>query len=372
MRKYKPLIFIVLISYILLFTGCYSYKDINRVIFVTSLLIDLDDNENIVIYADTLKPYRDTSESSEKGQRSVYKGEGKSLLEAIDNMNLSSSFQLNFSQNKAVIFTQKAAEKGIDTYMDYLNRDQELNVRSYLFVYYGDIEKLMNIASNNEEYLGSFLNDIVNKVSSSPKAIFLNMNDYLTQKKLGSGITIITALEVEKEKAEEKIHLVGGGVIREGKLVDKLEASQTQSYNLLTKGIKNGTIEVANPEDKEKLITLKIIKGKAKTELSLSGGKPQLIKKIKLRTIIGDAQGSLTLSEDNIAAIKSSAQEVLRNRTESFFYEYKGKEIDILNVEREIEIKYPQSINSISPYRAELWIYPEVIIEGSSNIKNTN
>lgn len=52
------------------------------------------------------------------------------------------------------------------------------------------------------------------------------------------------------------------------------------------------------------------------------------------------------------------------------FEEFKGKDLDIFNIKRELEMKYP-NINIDSPLKkAELKIYPEVVIEGSSTILN--
>ncbi|MGM9972574.1 MAG: Ger(x)C family spore germination protein [Clostridiaceae bacterium] len=356
----------------LLLSGCYSYRDINKVIFVTSMLIDMNENDNIVVYGDTLRPYRDAGESSERGQRGFYKGEGKSLLEAIANMSLSASFLLDFSQNKAIIFSEKAAEEGIDKYMDYLNRAQELNVRSYLFVYYGNLEKLMTMTASNEDYLGNFLNDIVNKVGASSKTIFMNINDYLTQKRMGSGITVITALELEDEAGEEKLHLVGGGVIQDGKLIERLEEKEILNYNLLTGGVKRGTIEVPNPSDKNNLITLGIHGGSTSTKLEIKDGKPILVKKIKLKGIIGEAQGELKLTKDNMDKIAKEAEESLIYSTEAFYRDYNRKGLDLLNLTREIEKQRISKDNIDSLESIKLLVYPEITLRGSTNIQNTN
>ncbi|SHJ46426.1 germination protein, Ger(x)C family [Clostridium amylolyticum] len=360
----------VLISMTILFSGCYNYKDINRVIFVTSMLIDLDENNNIVLYTDTIKPYRNTNESSEKGMRIIFKGEGKSLFEAERNLNLSSSYILNYTQNKAIIFSQKAAEAGLENYMDFLNRDQELVVRSYLFVYYGEIDRLMKLASNDEEYLGAFLNEVVNKMQTSPRTINLNLNDYLVTSKLGDGITIMSAVEVKKGVLRDNLELVGGAVINKEKLVDRMQISQGLSYNFLMNKVNRGTLEVTNPDDKKKIVTLEILNGKTKTDIKVEKDKVELIKTVKIRASIGDVQGKMVLSEENIKKLQENAENNIKKYGTMLFEEFKGKDLDIFNIKREIEMKYP-NINIDSPLKkAELKIYPEVVIEGSSTILN--
>ena len=370
MKPAKNIILAICMFFSFMLTGCYNYKDINKVVFATSILIDLKDSGNIIVYADTIKPFRDAGDSSEKGRRSIYKGEGKSLFEAIRNMNLSSSFAINYSQNKAVIFSEKAAKEGIGQYVDFLNRDQELNVRTYLFVYSGEVEKLMEIAANSEEYLGSFLNEIVTKLQASPRTVHLSLNDYLIARDLGSGIALITALKVEKEVIDDKIHLVGGAVMQGDKMVDKLELGEALSYNLLSNKLKRGTLEVRNPQDESKIVTLEIVNGRTKTDVEVSGENVKLIKRIKLRTSVGEVQGSLALTKDNLKLLESSAEENIQKYAQIIFKDYHEKGLDIFNIARELQMKYPK-LSLKEPYKnAELVVYPDVYIEGSSTIDN--
>ena len=76
--------------------GCFNYNEINELTFVTSAIFDIDDSGNVVLYLDCMKPYRNTNESSDNGKRIVYKGIGKTALEAIRNVNRASSYKINF------------------------------------------------------------------------------------------------------------------------------------------------------------------------------------------------------------------------------------------------------------------------------------
>ena len=75
----------------LILAGCFDYRDINKVSFSTSIIFDTDDFGRSVVYVDCVKPYRSTNESSDKGKRIIYKGLGKTTLEALRDINLASS-----------------------------------------------------------------------------------------------------------------------------------------------------------------------------------------------------------------------------------------------------------------------------------------
>ena len=97
---------------------------------------------------------------------------------------------------------------------------------------------------------------------------------------------MLTALELEEEAGEEKLHLLGGGVIQDGKLIERLGEKEVQNYNLLTGRVNRGIIEVPNPSDKNNLITLGIDGGSTSTKLEIKDGKTQAAV-LKLAAVMG-------------------------------------------------------------------------------------
>ena len=77
-RKVSILLSLLLLP--LLLTGCFDYHDINKVTFPTSIIFDVDDLGQEIVYLDCIKPYRSTNDSSDKGRRIIYKGEGKTAF----------------------------------------------------------------------------------------------------------------------------------------------------------------------------------------------------------------------------------------------------------------------------------------------------
>ncbi len=120
------------------------------------LIIDVDDNGNPILYAEAFKGVRGQPEGMD--ERILFKGKGKTMFEAVRDMNATSSYKLNYTQNKVIIFTQKAAEFGLDNFIDFLDRDQELLIRPYIAVYTGDPEKLMKLKIIQEKYIGLLYN----------------------------------------------------------------------------------------------------------------------------------------------------------------------------------------------------------------------
>ncbi|WP_370774081.1 hypothetical protein [Clostridium sp.] len=93
-KKKKASILCKLILLPLLLTGCFNYHDINKVTFPTSVIFDVNDLGQEYIYLDCIKPYRSTNDSSDKGRRIIYKGEGRTAMEALEDINRASSYKL--------------------------------------------------------------------------------------------------------------------------------------------------------------------------------------------------------------------------------------------------------------------------------------
>lgn len=351
--------------------GCFNYNEINELTFVTSAIFDIDDSGNVVLYLDCMKPYRNTNESSDNGKRIVYKGIGKTALEAIRNVNRASSYKINFTQNRALIFTEAAAKKGIDKFLSLIDNDQHFQVRPYAFVFFGNVDHLINVVQNDEEYIGLFLNDLVLKNKKNPRIIVSNINDYMVKTEMGNSYAVISALEIRNDVSNQKVSLAGGVVMKDSKMVDRIDASDTMSYNFLMDEIKTGTLEVANPQMGEGYVTLEILNSKTKTDIEYKNNKVLLNKKIKARVTVAEAQGRFIASEQAIRELNAKAEENIKDYLQEFFYNFADKNIDILQAERLLQIKYPEKVIEDILSKVDLNVDVDIIMEGGGRVESS-
>ncbi|SDK89630.1 germination protein, Ger(x)C family [Clostridium cochlearium] len=350
-----------------LFSGCYSYKDINKVLFVTSFIVDIDDNNEPILYLETFKPYRSNISGSEKGERIIYKGTGKTIHEVIRNIGLSSSFRLDGTQSKSIIFTTKAAEYGIDNFIDFFDRHQESLIRQYIAIYEGDVEKLLETKIKSEEYIGLFLVDLIDNIKVSSRAVELSMNDYLNKRTMGNRTCVMTLIKLDKNQIENLITIDGGAIIKEDKMIGKLPKSQSQSYNFLLDNVKGGTLEISNYEKENKFITLQILKSKTKNKIKKKDNVVELIKEIKVKTTLTGTQSRLNFTEEELNKIKTKAESNIKKFSEEVFNKYKNQNIDIFGVADIYKRKYPKEDSKNILKNTILKVEVDVKIEGSSN-----
>jgi len=361
------IILLVLIS----FKGCFNYTDINKVTFATSIIFDISEDNQIIVYVDSVKPYRSTNESSDKGRRIIYKGQGVSTIDALTDVNLASSFEINYSQNRAYIFTERAAVSGIEKFLNLIENNQQFQVKPYMYVYYGDIDDLLETTSNDEEYLGLYLEDLVAKNDASPRAINANINDYLNSALMEENTYIIGDIALREDALDKKIEIGGGAILKENKLVDKMDSKQARGYNILMNNLYNGVIDINNPQDDGGLLSFKILGTSIKTDLEVKDEEIIFIKDIYIKASLVEVENNFNMNREAIKLIKSNKEKNLEKELKNLFDTYKEKNLDVFDVKRILNVNYPKLTFENALSKTNIKVNVHLDFQGSSVIKST-
>lgn len=368
-RKASALLSLLILP--LLLTGCFDYHDINKVTFPTSIIFDVDDLGQEIVYLDCIKPYRSTNDSSDKGRRIIYKGVGKTALEALNDINRASSFKLDYTQTRAYIFTEKASRKGIKKFLDLINNNSEFSMKPSAFVYYGDVEELLKTVSTDEEYLGLFLNDLVGKEKYNPRAVKSNINYYLSNILMGSNTALLTSISLEDNAIDKKIQIQGSSIFKDNVLVEKIDIENSLIYNIMMGNAKSGTLEISNPESKENFITLQILDSSMKDKLEFQDGKYKLIKDVNVEVSVSEIQGELIVDANALDYIKVNEEAYISGYAEYLFNKYKKQNLDIFDIDRLAEMYYPNK-NIDNPLSVtEVEVNTKLIIKGTGVVKDS-
>ena len=370
-KRRKASVLLSLLILPLLLTGCFDYHDINKVTFPTSIIFDVDDLGQEIVYLDCIKPYRSTNDSSDKGRRIIYKGVGKTALEALNDINRASSFKLDYTQTRAYIFTEKASRKGIKKFLDLINNNSEFSMKPSTFVYYGDVEELLKTVSTDEEYLGLFLNDLVGKEKYNPRAVKSNINYYLSNILMGSNTALLTSISLEDNAIDKKIQIQGSSIFKDNVLVEKIDIENSLIYNIMMGNAKSGTLEISNPQSKENFITLQILDSSMKDKLEFQDGKYKLIKDVNVEVSVSEIQGELIVDANGLDYIKVNEEAYISGYAEYLFNKYKKQNLDIFDIDRLAEMYYPNE-NIDNPLSVtEVEVNTKLIIKGTGVVKDS-
>lgn len=353
--------------------GCFNYREINKMTFATSIIFDVDEYDNTILYLDCVRPYRNANESSDKGRRIMFEGRGKTALEALRDVNVVSSNDLNFSQVRAYIFTEEAARKSVKKYLNLINNDQQFSFKPYMFVFKGDVKSLVDLTNNDEEYLGLYLNELIENNYKNGKVIKSNVNDYLSNSLSYNNYSFMSVIELKKDDVDTKLELNGGAIMRDNHMIATLDAEDALTYNILMRKVKEGTFEVASPKESDKFITLDILEETNSTHVEVSGDNIILKKDLNIRVSIGEIQDKLIINNEVLSEIKANEEWRIKKYEEEFFEKYKEKGIDVLGVGKLLAEKYPDINIDKEDFLKNTTLETNInlIIEGSSLVKNS-
>jgi len=301
----------------------------------------------------------------------MYKGRGKTALEAIRDINVSLSNTLIFSQVRAYIFTEETAKSGIKNYIDLINNDQQFSFKPYMFIYSGDIKELLNAADKDDDYLGLYLDQLIQKNNKNGKVVKSNVNDYISNTLTGSKNSFMSIIELESDDIGSRVQLKGGAIMHDNKMIGKLKTDDILTYNILMKSVREGTFEVPNPYDTGKFITLDILDETNNTDITVDGENIVLKKNVDIRVTIGEIQGTLEVDQGVLNIIKSEQEAKVKKYANEFFEEYKEKGVDILGVNRLLEERHPYSYDENFLNNTTLDTHVNIIIDGSSLTKGS-
>ena len=122
MRKRAPfIIFIILI--IASSSGCWDYREIDKLSIVTGIAIDRGENSKYRLTFEIV----DTQEGGieKKTKSKLIESEGETIFDAVRNASKVTSPRPYFGHMRIVILSEQIAEEGVIDIIDFLNRDPE-------------------------------------------------------------------------------------------------------------------------------------------------------------------------------------------------------------------------------------------------------
>lgn len=338
----KIISIIVCVVFTLEASGCFSYKDINKMLFVMCVIVDVDKDNRPVIYLEAFKPFRSSAQGSEKGQRVLLKGTGKSAYEALRDIHLATSYKLNYTQNKVLMFTTKAAKIGVDNWIDIFDRHQEFVIRPYFAITDESPMAMLKLIIAEQEYLGILIKDVIDNEGASTRAVRIALNEYLSRRLIGSETCVATLVGIKKDQPEQRPEISGGAILRDDKLIDTMPRSDGQGYNFLMNTLKTGSLEVSNPEAENNFISLNILRNYTKTDIEYNGTVIKLKKTINVKANIQEIEKRATLNETTRRKLEEKSKENILKACNRVFEKYKEMNLDIFQVTDLMERKYPK------------------------------
>lgn len=341
------LIICVLVLALVQLSGCYDARGIEDLAYVTALGIDISENNTLSLTFQISIP----GTSSESGSSQSSKTENTtvqctSIDSGISLVNSYISKQLNLSHCKAIVFSEKIAEQGLNKYIDTLSNNVEIrpdcnviisrcSAKDFIENATPSIETLTaryyEVALKSSEYTGyttstefaTFVNDIKNSFVQA-NAILGGLNTGDNKPTEEPYIGIDSSYKANETPIDDvnNVETFGTAVFHDDKLVGELSGMETICFLLIKDHLQSCTISVPSPFESDSSIDLFVRKSKApKIKLDLVNGTPYISVDLYI-----EAHG-LTLNETidytsikDVELLQNSAEHYLKYTVTNFLY----------------------------------------------------
>lgn len=369
----KRLLLMIIIACIFL-AGCFSYMDINRVYFSTVTILDKEEDGSRGLYGEYFTSDRGDSEQGGVVARVVLEGNGRNSYEAFDNLQGSSTYPIRYDLLRAIGFTEDLARDGIEESLDFLERDQNVTNKIFLFITAIDPVKFMNLEMNDDKYLGVWLEDLFLFQEHQSKIISIRSNEYLNERLKGSRISVLPIIDIVKMPTEERLHVAAAAIMENNKMVGKLSKEEIPLYKILFIRDRDmvGTFSIKDPNT-ETDVALSITPMKIDERIEVIDGVLTLIYNLTIGCSIQSVVGELNLLDSAIrSGLIKTIEETISKRSEDFYKKYQKEGIDILDVELKLYRKYPHMEFDDDIHRSvNIKVNTTIKLDGSQNITKT-
>jgi spore germination protein KC len=327
---------LLIVSFLILQTGCWDAKEIQSINYATAIGVDYVDNR-YVVYLQILD-FNSVAkkEGASPGKASVWVGKGTGVTpnEAVYDLYSSSQQMIFWGNVTAMVLSERVLNKGIEEILDLANRYREIRYTKWMF---GTNDSIEHILSVTPFFRHSPLSSILHEPSSTYRQLSLvapiRMNAFISQ--FHEPMTILLPrlsttkkIWVENEKPHEMLYIKGAYLI-DKTLIGPLSESSLRGLRWMNVKTVRSPI---------------LIKSGGKQAATLIGTKPKHeigwgVKRHKLKFHIAiDVEVTVNelLQHMKVSEIERKSAEVIKKEIRKMYLKGLELEADCLNLGHEV------------------------------------
>lgn len=340
MKHHKLVRFLVIIIVLAaLLTGCEDSVDINEKLIVTTIVCDVKDGE-VWYYIEIADIEAGRGEESAEGVGKkfiVFKGHGKTLTEARDNLDTQLDKPLFLSGVRALVFTENFAKKYLIEYLYRVRVDETQRKKGLTVITKEDPEELYKSAHEKNLSAGFMIEGIMKTLDKSQKS-FIRTTMRLLEN-LSSNYTgiLIPCIGLR----DKEISLIGYSVISGSTITDFLPVEE--SVGTMFFKVDKPKFHFIVPYN-DMNFTLEVLLTKRKITSSYKGGiiSYDIKMEYKAELMYGDKKTPYNFDDAAARKVSETLTAMLRQQISDAIYRaQKEFECDYLQFDDIFRIRFP-------------------------------
>ncbi|MBQ9023783.1 MAG: Ger(x)C family spore germination protein [Bacilli bacterium] len=348
---------IIAILIIFILSGCYNYKELNKIGIVSSISIDKADNEYLVgAQVMNVKSEEETNSS----KIIVYEAKGKSIEEALRKMTTKSNKKLYGGHLGKLVISEEVASESIIDIIDLFQRLPEIKDEFTITISKGiKANKIIKIMTSPESIPADYVKSTIETADLDSALTYSSKLDEFVSYYLKDYIDpVVSVIEVknysekgttlknnETSYPQTQINLNNIAVTYNGKLEKYLDEEETIGYNFIRNSINQMIIPVKCDND-DNYASVSIIENKTKNKVQKDNNKYIINFNVNSKSVINEYNCKKDLDkEETIKELEEKAQKIIKNYMIKAINTQNNSKGQFLGLKRMIYLDYPKYNN---------------------------
>ncbi len=316
----KILLYLFIIISIFINTGCWNYKDIDDMRFISAMAVDYDEAKDEFIL--TVEVYNSSKLKAEL-QGEIFIARGDSLFDAARDLVLKNARKVYWAHLEVLIISKEVAENHIIPILDYIHRDGEFRAIIYMLV--SDEKTAGEILEYDKHSLYKLLADHIEHTLKSEESIsryhtvpFWQFIKTLYVEGVSPTIPVIRNVHIVGRRITQ---IKGTAVFNIDKYVGQLDEYDTKSYMIVIDKLKGGILDtevkIDNREETTK-VAFEVFDSKTNIKPRYENSNIILDLEVKSEVNIGEIEGAENIiNKTNLEELKHSADRAIEKRVQN-------------------------------------------------------
>lgn len=281
-------------------SGC-GYPELYERVLVHGIGVDWNGRE----YQVTVR----SSASAEDEGEELFTSQGKTVLEALSNLSLSTGREPFYSHNYLVVFGMDCARRGLDDCLDFFVRYYNTRPAVKMFLAEGTAEEVLSTENSGKLMKMSELQALAQGGRYNGQTAQVELLDFVNGLKGEGSSPVLPVLR----PAEDGVEVSGTAYFNGYQAAGMLTREQTRGWLAVMDQLETGELAVEGGEIGTVTLSLREVRGKISAQLA---ERPEFQIQVEVDADISAADGPHVAGADFYAALEDSARRRLQDEVE--------------------------------------------------------
>lgn len=320
-----------------------------------------------------------------------YSLEADTIFDAIRNISKQSPRTPFFAHNQIIIISEELArDRGVSEVIDFFERAPQIRLTTWVLVSKGDILALLDQRGALEATPAMRIFEIINEQNLTSHYAPLRLGDFIAYMENDNTQTFTAGVEREQNLArpedpmlrfseghlpepQQNVLVRGTAVFNQDKLTGWLNDKESRGLLWIRGEVRGGIVNIPVPEQKNKTISLEIIRSKTKLEPEIRDGQIYITITVKEESDLVETTGTLDLTKpETIKKLEAEQNAVIQEEITAALDKVQQEfGVDVFGFGQAVHRKHPQQWKQLKKNWPELFPEVSVQIQVESLIRRT-